>query len=274
VSITITAVNDAPVAANDSYTTNEDTALTGNVLTNDTDVDGDALTAAVVSTTAHGTLALSPTGAFTYTPAANYNGSDSFSYKANDTALDSNVATVTITITPVNDPPVAVDDAFTTNEDTPLSGNVLTNDTDVDAGTTLNAVLVATTTHGTLTLAANGGFTYTPAANYNGTDSFTYKANDGARDSNDATVAITVAAVNDPPVATDDALTTNEDTPLAGNVLTNDTDVDAGTTLTAAVVATTTHGTLTLTPAGAFTYTPAANYNGSDSFTYKANDGT
>src|SRR5207253_9626534 len=80
--------------------------------------------------------------------------------------------------------PVAVNDAVTTAEDTPVSGSVLTNDTDVDAGTTLTATLVANPTHGTVTLAATGAFTYTPAANYNGSDSFTYKANDGALDSN------------------------------------------------------------------------------------------
>src|SRR5207249_2120004 len=148
----------------------------------------------------------------TYTPAPNYDGGDSFTYKANDGALDSNVATVAITVTAVNDPPVAVNDAFTTAEDTAVSGNVLTNDTDVDAGTTLTAILVATTAHGTLPTPPTCALTYTPAPNYNGSDSFTYKANDNTADSNVATVAITITAVNDPPVAADDALTTNEDT--------------------------------------------------------------
>src|SRR5207249_7776811 len=115
-----------------------------------------------------------------------------FTYKANDGTADSNVATVSITVTAVNDAPVAVDDAFTTAEDTPLTGNVLSNDTDVDTGTTLTAAIVANPTHGTVTLVSTGAFTYTPAPNYNGSDSFTYKASDGTADSNVATVAITV----------------------------------------------------------------------------------
>src|SRR5207248_3088480 len=175
----------------------------------------------VVSNPAHGTLTMAANGSFTYTPAANYNGNDSFTYKANDGSLDSSVATVAITITAVNHAPVAVNDAVTTAEDTPLSGSVLANDTDVDAGTTLTATLVANPAHGTVTLAANGAFTYTPASNYNGSDSFTYKANDGALDSNVATVAIAVTPVNDPPVAGNDSLTTAEDTAATIAVLAN-----------------------------------------------------
>src|SRR5439155_11136537 len=132
---------------------------------------------------------------------------------------------------------------------------LLTNDTDADAGTTLTAVLVAVPAHGTVIVLANGGFTYTPAANYNGSDSFTYAASDGIATSNVATVALTVTSVNDAPVAVNDAVTTAEDTAVSGNVLANDTDADAGTTLTAALVASPTHGTGTLAAPGAFTYT-------------------
>ena len=144
---------------------------------------------------------------------------------------------MTITVNGVNDAPVAVNDAATTAEETAVSGNVLTNDTDVDAGTTLTATLVASPANGTVTLASNGGFTYTPNANFNGTDSFTYTASDGTAASNVATVTITVTAVNDAPVAVNDATTTGEETAVSGNVLANDTDVDAGTTLTATLVA-------------------------------------
>ena len=219
-------VNDAPVADGDTFTTNEDTPLTGNVLANDTDIDGDALTASLVDGPAHGTLALNANGTFTYTPSANYIGADSFTYTASDGTVTSSIATVSITVSPVNDAPVANDDTFTTNEDTPLAGNVLTNDTDIDADT-LTASLVDGPTHGTLTLNANGSFTYTPNGNYSGADSFTYTATDGTVTSSIATVTITVSPVNDAPVANGDTFTTNEDTPLAGNVLTNDTDIDA-----------------------------------------------
>ncbi len=136
VSLTITAVNDAPVAANDSYGTNEDTTLTvgaPGVLANDSDVDGDSLSSIVVTGPSHGSLTFNANGSFSYTPAANYYGLDSFTYKANDGSLDSNVATVSITVTNVNDAPVAVNDAYTVVEDSSAhTVDVLANDTDVD----------------------------------------------------------------------------------------------------------------------------------------------
>jgi VCBS repeat-containing protein len=282
VTITVNAVNDAPAAVNDAYTTDEDVALNvpaPGVLANDTDADGGTLTAVLVSGTTHGTLTLNANGSFTYTPAANYNGPDSFTYKANDGTSDSNVATVTITVNGQAEAPVAVNDAYSTDEDTALNvaaPGVLANDTDADGGT-LTAVLVSGTTHGTLTLNANGSFTYTPTAGFNGSDQFTYKANDGALDSNVATVTITVATVNDAPVAVNDTYSTDEDVALIRSatqgVLANDTDPE-NNPLTAVLVSGPAHGTLTLNADGSFTYTPAANYNGPDSFTYKANDGT
>src|SRR5207302_328936 len=142
------------------------------------------------------------------------------------------------------------------------------------AHSALTAVLVIGPGHAaSFSLASNGTFSYTPAVDYNGPDSFTYKANDGTADPNVATVAITVNAVNDAPVAVNDAYNVNEDTVLnvaPPGVLGNDTDVDANTTLSAAVVAGPAHGSLTLNGNGSFTYTPVANYNGADSFTYKA----
>src|SRR5207244_3575371 len=186
--------------------------------------------------------------------------------------VDTHTAPSSITITAVNDAPVAVNDAVTTAEDTAVSGNVLANDTDVDAGTTLTASLAASPAHGTVTLAANGAFTYTPAANYNGTDSFTYKANDGTVDSNTATVTITVTAVNDAPVAVNDAVTTAEDTPATIAVLANDSDAD-GDALTVSIGSQPSHGTATVNADQTIAYAPAADYNGSDSFTYAVNDG-
>jgi VCBS repeat-containing protein len=149
-------------------------------------------------------LTLNANGTFTYTPSANYSGSDTFTYHANDGTGNSNIATVTITVSPVNDAPVAVNNAYNTNEDTPLivalANSVLVNDTDLE-GNTLTAIPDVGPANGTLTLNANGTFTYTPAANYNGSDSFTYHANDATGNSNIATVTITVSPVNDAPVA-------------------------------------------------------------------------
>ena len=247
------------------------------MLTNDTDADaGTTLTATLVANASNGTATLAPAGGFTYTPNANFSGTDSFTYTASDGTAVSNVATVTITVTAVNDAPIAVNDAAATTEDAAVSGNVLTNDTDADAGTTLTATLVANPANGSVTLASNGAFTFTPNANFNGTTSFTYTASDGTATSNVATVTITIGAVNDAPVAAGDSYATAEDTLLtiaAPGVVGNDTDVDSAS-LTAVLVSGPANGTLTLNANGSFSYTPNANFNGSDSFTYRASDGT
>jgi large repetitive protein len=281
VSITVIATNEPPAAQNNSYSTDEDTALVvaaPGVLSNDTDPDGNPLTAVLVAGPAHGSVTVNPNGGFSYTPAANYNGPDSFTYKANDGTADSNAASVSLTVNAVNDAPIATGDAFNTNEDASLAVSapgVLANDADAIEGSALTAVLVAGPAHGTVTLSGDGSFTYVPAANYSGADSFTYKANDGSADSNIATVAVSIAPMPDAPVAENDSFATTEDTTLVmfgPAVLANDTDID-GHPLTAIVVTGPSNGTLTLNASGGFTYMPAVNYSGTDSFTYKANDG-
>jgi len=197
-SVTITPVDTAPVAHDDSYGVTKNDALTvaagSGVLANDTDVNGDSLTAVLVSGPAHGTLVLNANGSFTYTPAAGYTGADSFTYKANDGQLDSNVATVSLTVS--DSAPVANNDSYTANKNNaltvPAGSGVLANDTDAN-GDSLSAVLIAGPAHGTLALSSNGAFTYTPAAGYTGPDSFQYQASDGALLSNTATVTLTVS---------------------------------------------------------------------------------
>jgi VCBS repeat-containing protein len=201
ISVTDVAENVAPVASNDTASTNEDIPATITVLANDTDANNNALTAIKVSDPAHGSVTLNNDGSFTYTPAAGYYGPDSFTYKASDGEFDSSVATVSITVNAVNDAPAAQNDSYSTNEDTALSivpSGVLSNDSDPE-GDALTSVKVSDAAHGTVTLNSNGSFIYTPAANYNGPDSFTYKANDGTADSNVATVNLTVNAANDAP---------------------------------------------------------------------------
>ena len=283
ITITVTNTNRVPAAGNDAYTTTEDTALTivaPGVLGNDSDPDGTAPAAVLGAGPAHGTLTLGANGSFTYTPAANYSGADSFTYRASDGALTSGLATVAITVTPSADAPIAAGDSYTTAEDTPLTiaaPGVLGNDSDPD-GTAPTAVLGVGPAHGTLTLNANGSFTYTPAANYSGADSFTYRASDGALTSGLATVAITIGAANDPPAAVNDSYSVAEDTTLtvaaADGVLKNDTDSD-NPSLTAVLVAgpLPAQGTLTLSANGGFTFTPASNFSGPASFTYRASDG-
>ena len=176
-----------------------------------------------------------------------------------------------------NAAPTAVDDTVTTPEDTPVSGNVLTNDSDSD-GNPLSASLVTGPTHGSLSLAASGAFTYTPTANYNGPDSFSYAASDGAANTN-ANVGITVVPVNDPPVAHDDSAEVNQKNSVVIPVLSNDTDVDgdalvpgdfASVSPSGSTVVANTDGTVTFTPPA----TPAPGYTGPASFTYRASDGT
>ncbi len=281
VTITVASVNDTPSASGDSYSTSEDTQLTvaaSGVLANDADVDGDTLTAVVVSGPSSGTLTLSANGSFDYTPAPNFHGVATFTYTASDGEVTTGAAMVTITVASVNDAPSASGDSYSTSEDTPLTigavAGVLANDTDVD-GDTLTAVVVSGPSRGTLILSANGSFDYTPASNYNGPDAFTYYATDRTAASATVTVTIAVASVNDLPVAGNDAYTAVKGTALtiaAPGVLANDSDIDG--TLTAVLGSGPANGTLTLGSNGSFTYTPGVGFSGTDSFSYQAWDGT
>ena len=232
--ITITATNDEPTAADDAYSTTEDTALTvaaPGVLGNDSDPDHDPLSAVLVSGPSHGTLTLNANGSFTYTP-------DDQLQRQRLLHLPGQRRHPGVQPGHRDDhdhrhqrPPDRRRRSYSTAEDTTLTVNapgVLANDNDPTA-TPLSAVLVSGPSHGTLTLNANGSFTYTPAANFNGTDSFTYRASDGTLTSTPATVTITVTAINDAPTAADDAYSTAEDTALTVNapgVLGNDSDPD------------------------------------------------
>ncbi|MFH0960769.1 MAG: tandem-95 repeat protein [Pseudomonadota bacterium] len=165
------------------------------VLRNDSVAEGESLTALLVAGPGHGTLDLHADGSFTYTPASNFNGMDSFTYKAHDGAADSEITTVNLWVTSVNDTPVAQAGSFATAEDTAIL--IPRGGYDVD-GDILTSTWVTTPSHGTLSPGALG-VTYTPDPDWHGTDSFTYKVNDGQVDSNIGTVSITVSRVNDPP---------------------------------------------------------------------------
>ena len=259
----------APVAGADTYSVGEDGTLTRSagtgVLANDSDFEGDTLTATIVNNASNGSVTLNSDGSFTYTPAANFNGTDSFTYRADDGTLQSTPATVAITVTAENDAPQADALTIAATEDTPSPVTLTGTDLDGDG---LTFVVVTGAAHGSLSGTAPN-LTYTPDANYVGTDSFTYKANDGTSDSASATVAIDVANSNDAPTANGGSVSVDEDTALELTLAGSDLDGDS---LSSVVVTQPAHGALTGT-APTLTYTPDANYNGGDAFTFKVNDG-
>lgn len=212
--------NAAPVAGSSAVSTAEDTPV--GVPLQASDANGDALTYTIVTGPAHG--ALSGTGAsVTYTPAPDYNGTDSFTFKVNDGISDSNIATVGITVNPVNDPPRAAPDGYSTLQNAGLAvpaPGVLGNDTDVE-GDSLSASVASGPSNGTLTLHADGSFAYTPNPGFSGADSFTYRAND----SNIAAVTITV--IPDPAISN----VTARDITSSGATIAWTTNLPAGSTV-------------------------------------------
>lgn len=249
------------------------------VLANDSDPDGDSLTAILESGPLHGTVSLNDDGTFIYSPGLNYEGSDSFTYRAHDGGL-STVATATITVRPgPNDIPETQPDAYSPIEETLFVRNsaqgVLANDDDPD-GDSMTAILRSTTLHGSLILAPDGSFSYTPGFNFFGVDSFSYVASDGLAESAAETVTFIVSNTPDAPIAISEEYATNPGelfiTSVVDGVLVNDFDPD-GPGLTAELVSTVSTGFFSLLPNGSFIFNPANANAGSVSFTYRASDG-
>ena len=271
ITVTVNAVNDAPTAAGDTATTDEDTAVTIDAAANDTDVDGDSLTITAVGAASNGTTAVTG-GQVVYTPTLNFNGTDVFTYTVSDGSL-SDTATITVTVNAVNDAPTAADDTATTDEDTAVTIDAAANDTDVD-GDSLTITAVGAASNGT-TAVTGGQVVYTPTLNFNGTDVFTYTVSDGSL-SDTATITVTVNAVNDAPTAAGDSYDAVQNVTLvtaAPGVLGNDSDAD-GDGLTAVLETAPITGTLVISPDGSFSYAPPVGYTGSVTFTYRADDGT
>ncbi|MBI2382440.1 MAG: tandem-95 repeat protein, partial [Gammaproteobacteria bacterium] len=288
--------NDPTNAVNDTNTVNEGETASGNVLSNDTDVD-DVLSVASFSIAGEagpfvvgaayviagvGSLTLNANGAYSFVPAADWNGTvPVVSYTTNTGAT----ATLTITVNPVDDSTNAVNDTNTVNEGETATGNVLSNDTDVDdvlsvASFTIAGqagLFVVGTTYviagvGSLTLNANGAYSFVPAADWNGTvPVVSYTTNTGAT----ATLTITVNPLDDSTNAVNDTNTVNEGETAAGNVLSNDSDVDdvlsvasfsiageAGPFVLGSAYVIAGVGSLTLNANGAYSFVPAADWNG------------
>ncbi len=284
VTVTIDIINNRPVAAADSANVAEGGTLNApSVLGNDTDADNDTLTATLIDPPVNGTLTLNSDGTYTYVHDGSETATDEFDYVANDGFEDSLPATVTLTIIPVDDPPVANDDSLTVDEGGSASvldsGANSVTDNDFDAeGAALTAAIADPPANGQLFLSGDGTFTYTHDGSETDGDSFTYTVSDGASTSAPALVTITVNPVNDPAVANADSLTVDEggtQTLLdSGNasVLSNDTDAE-NDPLTAAVVSAPQNGQLTLNPDGTFSYAHDGSHIATDTFTYVANDG-
>ena len=292
--INITAVNDAPVVVADSYSTVEDTPLSitaSDLTTNDTDVDGGALTVTSVGGAVNGAVSLA-SGTITFTPTANYFGPASFTYTVEDGNGGSATGTVNVTVTAVNDASVLVADTATINEDTTATGNVLANDSDVDDVLTVSTFTVAGVAGtfnagqiailsgvGLLTIAANGDYTFTPLANWNGVvPQVTYTVSTGSS----STLDITVTPVNDAPTITSAAAVSVAENQTAATTVTA-TDPDAGATLSFSITGgadaalfaiNSTTGVLTFNSAPNFETPADAGANNVYDVTVQVSDGT
>ena len=273
----------APTANNDLFEIDEDTALQGNVLTNDTNPYSGQLRAntQVLVTPSHGSVTMTESGDFTYQPAFNFNGEDAFSYQIINELGRTDTAVVAITINPINDAPNALNNTYNISNDGTLTVSapgLLGNDSDVDLDELrVDVAPVNEPLRGQLTLFADGSFEYQGEPNMQGEDSFQYKVIDNQGGEATATVFIVSTNTNSAPVANNDSYNVNEDNTLVisaeNGVLSNDTDPNGDTfTVDDTFIVAPTHGQLLLSIDGSFSYIPDANFNGVDQFQYAAID--
>ncbi|MEL7097742.1 MAG: Ig-like domain-containing protein [Pseudomonadota bacterium] len=305
VTVDVTPVNDAPDAMDDSDTTQEDTAIVVDLLANDTDVDGDTLMVTFVSVPANqGTVVNNGDGTATFTPADNFTGTAMISYDIKDGNGGRDWAKHFVEVQPVNDGPIAGDDAFSEDEDGPagdVEGNVLNNDTDAD-GDTLRVIsvtngtdtatvadafgapgqpmTVAGTTGGLITINNGGNILFDPNGDFEElavgettTTTVSYTVSDGKGGTDTATVTITVTGKNDAPDAVDDTDMTDEDTVITVDLLANDTDIDGDTLTVTNVKVPAEQGTVVDNGDGTATFTPAPGFNGTAMISYDITDG-
>jgi PKD repeat protein len=273
--------NDLPVGLGDSYKTDEDTELVvpaPGVLGNDSDADGDNLTAGSFAQPAGGSAMGEADGSFTYTPNADFCGDDSFTYMVSDGVGEAGPVTVDIAVACSNDPPIANDDRYIADEDATLivdGPGVLTNDIDVD-GDRVAVDSHQDASNGVVTVNSDGSFDYTPTSGFCGVDGFSYQATDGNDLAEEADVSLEVRCANDPPVGVEDSLSGLEDQSISletPGVLANDTDSD-GDDLMVDSYTQPSGGSVVVGADGSVDFTPNANFCGIDSFTYDLSDQT
>ena len=272
VSITVNPEpNTTPIASNASYTVTQPNTLSITLV--GTDADSDTLTYTIVGTPSNGSLgSVGSDGSVVYTPTTDFTGSDSFTFKVNDGTIDSNTATISITVEPKpNVQPFANALSYTVTQPNTLSITLVGTDADSD---TLTYTIVDSPSSGSLgSVGSDGSVVYTPTTDFTGSDSFTYKVNDGTIDSNTATVSITVEPEpNTTPVASNASYTVTQPNTLSITLVGTDADSD---TLTYTIVGSPSNGSLgSVGSGGSVVYTPTTDFTGSDSFTFKVNDGT
>ncbi|WP_132253721.1 Ig-like domain-containing protein, partial [Methylobacterium segetis] len=264
---TFAARNIAPSAGDDAFAGDEDAPLTGSVLGNDADPDGDPVAAAILRGPAHGTLDLRPDGRFTYVPDADYNGPDSFTYTLRDADGATATATVTLAVRPVNDAPEAGAPPLVTPEDTPVDGRLSLRDVDGDP---LTVAVEQAPRSGSLILRPDGSYTYLPNRDFHGSDSFTLRVADPNGGVTLVTVPVTVDPVNDVPEASADPLTLPANTSAGGRVVASDRDGDR---LAFRLAAPPANGSLALAADGGYVYEPYDGYFGPDQFKVLVSDG-
>ena len=283
--IIVLPVNDAPIALDDINNTQLNTPVSGNVLVNDEDPEGDDLTvsATPIGTPTGGTVTINPDGTYDFTPTIDYIGEATFQYEVCDDGAPVQCDTATVVITvidnthPDNNGVVGTEDNYTTEEGAPIMGNVASNDSDPDGDDlVINTTPITTPTNGTVVINPDGTFTYTPNTDYFGTDSFTYEVCDDvvATLQSCDTVLVVVEVLPDDQnenntFATDDSGVGNEDKILTGNVMDNDNDPEGDTQTTSTTpISTPANGTLVINPDGTYEYEPNPGFTGNDVFFY------
>ena len=267
--IDVQSVNDLPVSSSASVSTKEDTPLQA-WLPEATDADGDALVYTKVSGPAHGTVAIGADGSFTYTPAAEFHGDDSFVFGVDDGSGQGPSYAIDVRVLPVNDAPVASGGSASTVEGEALSVLPLPTATDVD-GDPITYAKAGDASHGQLTVFADGHFSYVPEPGYFGADAFSFSVSDGQGGSNIYAFDLAVRPFNVAPVAAAGSTTTREDQPVQGR-LPMATDAD-GDPVTYAAVSNPSLGSVQVAADGRFVYTPAPDRSGVDAFVFSVDDG-
>ena len=268
--ITVAGPNEDPFASPSlNNPVNEDEVLTGNLSAFVSDPENDPIVFSLQSPPSQGSVTISASGNFVFTPAANFFGNVSFNYLACDAFGQCALGTYGINVLPINDAPVASNDTFSGNEDTIVTASVASNDQDIDSPN-LTYTLTSVSSNGILQFSSNGSFIYTPNANWFGTEIVNYQVCDNQSLCANATLTIQIISVNDAPLAIADVATGQEDVPVIGTVA-NDTDVESAV-LSYSASSAQVNGTITMQSNGNYSYFPNENWFGTESVSYTVCD--